>query len=71
MDDLSSAQIEELCAIIASKPSSNQSKDIFGTPNFAPRKNFASLIGVDLVFQRLSSDLGANRAGPKAVQISN
>jgi hypothetical protein len=70
MDDLSSAQIEELCAIIASKPSSNQSKDIFGTPNFAPRKNFASLIGVDLVFQ-ISSDLGANRVGPKAVQISN
>jgi hypothetical protein len=51
MDDLSSAQIEDLCAIIASKPSSNQSKDIFGTPNFAPRKNFSSLIGVDLVFR--------------------
>jgi hypothetical protein len=71
MDSLSANQSEELRSIIASKPSSDQLRIIFGPANYAAKLNAAPLIGVDSVFQRLSSDLSANRANPQRPEFSN
>jgi hypothetical protein len=45
MDSLSANQSKELCSIIASKPSSDQLRIIFGPANFAAKLNAAPLIG--------------------------
>jgi hypothetical protein len=71
MDSLSAGQLEELRSIIASKPSSDQLRIISGPANFTAKLNATPLIGVDSVFQRLSSYLGANRVNSQRPQISN